>query len=168
MTGFAAWIHGKRWLAPIDTAMELSLLDRLAARESPLSSWEQMRELKASLCRDLTDLLNTRHSEQPLDPAYAEASSSLLTFGVPDFTVYDLENTAEQEKLRCAIERAIRQFEPRLARVRVLLEKPDLLNPTLHFRIDAQLRDGVDRENVLFDATLERESRRIAISGADR
>jgi type VI secretion system protein ImpF len=168
MTGFAAWTHGKRCLAPIDTAMELSLLDRLVTRESPRSSWEQMRELKSSLCRDLTDLLNTRRSEQPLDPAYEEACSSLVAFGLPDFTAYDLKNTAEQEKLRVAIERAIRQFEPRLARVRVSLETPDLLKPTLHFRIDAQLRDGVDHENVLFDATFERESRRIAISGADR
>jgi type VI secretion system protein ImpF len=148
--------------------MELSLLDRLAAIESPLNRWEQRRELERSLCRDLTDLLNTRRAEQDFDAGYEEATNSLLSFGIPDFTSYDLKNTIEQERVRCSIERAIRQFEPRLARVKVLLEKPDLVRPTLRFPVEAQLRDGADAEDVVFDATLQRDSRRIAVSGADR
>ena len=148
--------------------MELSLLDRLAAIESPLSQWEHRRELERSLGRDLTDLLNTRRAEQDFDAGYEEATNSLLSFGIPDFTSYDLKNTIEQERVRCSIERAIRQFEPRLARVKVSLEKTELGRPSLRFHVEAQLRDGADAEDVVFDATLQRDSRRIAVSGADR
>jgi type VI secretion system protein ImpF len=148
--------------------MELSLLDRLAAIEPPRNQWEHRRELERSLCRDLTDLLNTRRAEQDFDAGYEEATNSLLRFGIPDFTSYDLKNTIEQERVRMSIEQAIRQFEPRLARVKVSLEKPDLVRPTLRFQVEAQLRDGADAEDVVFDATLQRDSRRIAVSGADR
>lgn len=148
--------------------MELSLLDRLAGIETPLNPWERRRELERSLCRDLTDLLNTRRAEQDFDAAYEEATNSLLSFGIPDFTSYDLKNTTDQERVRGSIERAIRQFEPRLARVKVSLEKPDLVRPTLRFQVEAQLRDGADSEDVVFDATLPRDSRRIAVSGANR
>jgi predicted component of type VI protein secretion system len=43
-----------------------------------------------------------------------------------------------------------------------------LVRPTLRFQVEAQLRDGADAEDVVFDATLQRDSRRIAVSGADR
>ena len=149
--------------------MELSFIDRLVdtpEARRPKNAWEYDRELRASLCRDLTDLLNTRRSERDVDPIYDEAVKSLLTFGIPDFTQYDLKNTVEQERVRVSIERAIRQFEPRLTRVRVIPEPPNPLNPTLRFQIEAKLRDEGDVEDVLFDATVVRESRRIAVTGA--
>src|SRR3982074_3286660 len=107
----------------------LSLLDRLTdlepasradARSSP---WEEVREYKASLCRDLAAILNTRRSEEVIDPKYEQAFNSVLTFGVADFTSFNLKNSIEQEAVRRSIERAIRQFEPRLARVTVTLEE---------------------------------------------
>ena len=149
--------------------MELSFIDRLVDTSEarlPKNSWEQDRELRASLCRDLSDLLNTRRSERDIDPIYDEAAKSLLTFGIPDFTQFDLKNTAEQERVRVSIERAIRQFEPRLTRVRVIPEPPNPLNPTLRFQIEAKLRDETDSDDVVFDATVLRESRRISVTGA--
>jgi type VI secretion system protein ImpF len=148
--------------------MELSLLDRLANLPSPLSPWEQRRELERSICQDLTDLLNTRRAEHDFDSGYEEAMNSLLSFGIPDFSSYDLKNTIDQERVRCSIERAIRQFEPRLGRLKVSLERLDVAGPTLRFQVEAQLRDGEHSEDVLFDATLQRDSRRIAVSGSDR
>jgi len=49
-----------------------------------------------------------------------------------------------------------------------LLEKTEVGRPALRFHVEAQLRDGADAEDVVFDATLQRDSRRIAVSGADR
>src|SRR2546426_2517275 len=112
----------------------LSLLDRLTEKQAPLSSWA---EVKASLCEDLAGLLNTRRAQQDFDSSYEEATNSLLTFGVADFTSYNLKNAIEQERVRRSIERAIRQFEPRLARVTVTLEEPDPLRPVLQFQISA-------------------------------
>jgi predicted component of type VI protein secretion system len=50
--------------------------------------------------------------------------------------------------------------------VTVTLEKPDPLKPVLRFQIDAFLRTEDPAEAVLFDVTLHRDSRRIAVSGA--
>src|SRR2546428_6897471 len=142
----------------------LSLLDRLTAKQSPLGSWA---DVKASLSEDLAALLNTRRAESDFDSSYEQATNSLLTFGVADFTPYNLKNAVEQERVRHSIERAIRLFEPRLSRVAVTLEEPDPLRPVLRFQISALLLTEDYGQAVLFDATLHRESRRIAVSGAN-
>jgi type VI secretion system protein ImpF len=133
-----------------------------------MNSWEQSREYKLSLCRDLAALLNTRRAEQDFDPAYTEATNSVLSFGIADFTSYNLKSGVEQDEVRRSIERAIRQFEPRLARVSVSMEEPDPVRPVLQFQIDALLRLGPSDEPVMFDVALYRESRRIAVSGGNR
>ena len=155
------------------TGISLSLVDRLidlqpeSQSEAPLSSWEQLRQFKTSLCRDLSALLNTRRAEQDFDPAYEEATNSLLSFGITDFTSYNLKSGAEQDQVRLSIERAIRRFEPRLARVSVSIEEPDPLRPVLEFQIDAVLRVGPATESVVFGVSLHRESRRVAVSGGN-
>jgi type VI secretion system protein ImpF len=150
-----------------------SLLDRLtdpepdSTREAPLSYWEEIRQLKDSLCRDLAALLNTRRAEEDFDPVYEQATASLLTFGVTDFTSYNLKNEVEQELVRRSIERSIRHFEPRLVRVTVDVEDLDPLRSVLRFQVQAALRVGGGAEAVLFDVALHRESRRIAVTGAN-
>jgi len=144
----------------------LSILDRLTELQEPLSSWDETQELKRSLCRDLASLLNTRRAEEVCDPRYEEATNSLLTFGVVDFTSYNLKNAVDQERVRRSIERAISLFEPRLTRVTVILEEPDPLKPVLRFQIEALLKTE-NPEAVLFDVALHRDSRRIAVSGAN-
>lgn len=156
-----------------EAGITLSIVDRLtdfepdSKLEGRSSSWEDMRALKAAVCRDLAALFNTRRAEQDFDKGYEQATHSLLTFGVADFTSFNLMNSFEQERVRRSIEHAIRQFEPRLARVTVSLEEPDSLRPVLRFQIDAMLRIGPNSEAVLFDATLYRDSRRIDVSGAN-
>jgi type VI secretion system protein ImpF len=145
----------------------LSILDRLTEKQTPASSWDEMREIKRSLCDDLAALLNTRRAEEDFDEQYEQAANSVLTYGVTDFTSYNLTNTIEQERLRRSIERAIRLFEPRLTRVNVILEDPDPLRPVLRFQIEAVLRTETPGEPVLFDAMLYRDSRRISVSGAN-
>lgn len=154
-------------------ASALSLVDRLidlepeAQTDAPLSAWDEDRVFRASLCRDLSALLNTRRAEQDFDPEYEESANSLLTFGITDFTSYNLKNGVEQEQVRRSIERAIRQFEPRLARVEVTLEEPDPLRPVLQFQITALLRTESGGEPVVFDVALQRESRRMAVTGGN-
>jgi len=145
----------------------LSILDRLTEKQAPASSWDEMREIKRSLCDDLAALLNTRRAEEDFDEQYEQAANSVLTYGVTDFTSYNLTNTIEQERLRRSIERAIRLFEPRLTRVNVILEEPDPLRPVLRFQIEAVLRMETPGEPVVFDAMLYRDSRRISVSGAN-
>jgi type VI secretion system protein ImpF len=154
--------------------MPASLLDRLTQRNTPPNgglrpdALQHVRALKASLCEDLTALLNTRRAEDELDPSLQEAANSLLTFGIADFTSLNLTSSVDQERVRRSIERAIRQFEPRLTQISVVLEEPNSTSPVLHLRIEAILRAGPRREPVEFNAALSRDSRRIAVSGAER
>jgi type VI secretion system protein ImpF len=158
-------------MTPDAQGITLSILDRLtdlepdSSREARSTHWEDLRAAKASLCRDLAAILNTRRAEDEIDPKYEEVNNSLLTFGVTDFTSYNLLNGIEQERVRRSVERAIRLFEPRLTRVTVTLEPPDPLRPMLRFQISALLRMQ-PAEPIAFDATLYRDSRRIAVSGA--
>src|SRR5262245_28604194 len=121
----------------------LSLLDRLTEQDGPLDAWK-------GLCRDLSALLNTRRATRDFASSYEEASNSLLTFGVADFTSYNLKNDVDQESVRTSIERAIRQFEPRLTHVVVTVEEPDPLKPVLRFQISGVLRLVDPGESVLF------------------
>lgn len=153
----------------LEGEVTLSVLDRLTANSSAeprMSPWETMRQLKANMCRDLTALLNTRRAEQDFDPSFEHSTNSLLTYGVVDFTSYNLKNGIEQERVRRSMERAIRQFEPRLTRVTVSLEPPDASRPVLRFQIEALLRVDPEAEPVTFDATLQRDTRRISVTGS--
>jgi len=151
----------------------LSVLDRLidtepeVQRDAPASPWEVMRQFKQSLCQDLAALLNTRRAEEDFDRTFQESTNSLLTFGMSDFTGLNLKNTIDQERVRRSMERAIRQFEPRLAGVTVTIEPPDPIKPVLRFQIAAMLRTSPGGEAVLFDASLYRDSRRFRVAGAE-
>ena len=148
----------------------LSLLDRLldcsptVLTEAPASPWEEKREFLDSICRDLTMLLNSRRTEEEFDSAFEEATNSLLTFGIADFTSFNLKNEVDQERVRRSIERSIRQFDSRLGRVTVSMDDVNELRPVLRFKVSAVLQTDPGSESVQFDAVLSRESRRIAVS----
>lgn len=154
--------------------LRLSILDRLtdlepgSSDEAPLSQGELARELKTGLCRDLTELLNTRRAERDFDPVYEQSTNSLLTYGVVDFTAYNLKTGLDREELRRAMERSIRQFEPRLMQVSVSAEEPDAVTPVLRFQISGVLRADPMGGDVTFSATVHRDSRHIAVSGGAR
>lgn len=148
--------------------MPLSILERLTdpdlAQLHP-DSLQYERTLKAAIRRDLTALLNSRRAESDFDPSFAEATNSLLSFGVLDFTALNLTSEVDQERVRYSVERAIRQFEPRLSHIRVLLEEPNSKAPLLRFTVEATLLLGKKRQEIIFPVALHRDFRRIAISG---
>lgn len=146
--------------------MPLSLLDRLTEPEPEnTQSLAYKRRLESSVCRDLTALLNTRRAEEDFDPAFEEATNSLLTFGVVDFTSFNLTSQVDQEHVRYSIERAIRRFEPRLTQVTVSLEHVEAASLILHLQIEAVLRNETRREPIVLGMTLQRDARRILVSG---
>ena len=143
------------------------LTDPKAAQVENVERSEQhIERLKAYIQRDLNALLNTRRAERDFDASYVESTNSLLTFGVADFTAYNLTSQVDQERVRQSIERAIRQFEPRLSQVEVRLEPADLTTPVLRFHIEGLLRITPDPEAVVFSARFQRDSRHIVVSGA--
>ena len=158
----------------IDPRIVPSLLDRLTDHEPghrderEASRSQGLRALKAALWRDMNALLNTKRRDEEVPEQYAESARSLLSYGLPDFTAYSLKSPADQNRLRRAIETAIRRFEPRLERVNVTIELPDEADPTLRFRVDALLQVEPAPEPVSFETVLPPGSSHFVIVGEDR
>jgi type VI secretion system protein ImpF len=151
-----------------------SVLDRLlddepgTEREPIPNRFQNLRELKKAVTRDLEDLLNTRQEMlEELPSEFAEVSRSLVSYGLPDFTSFSLLSKHDRNRIRRAVEQAIANFEPRLARVNVTLEPPRENDRALRFHIEALLRLEPAPELVTFDAVLQLTTQKYVIQGHD-
>lgn len=126
-----------------------SLLDRLLddhpdeAQEAQWREATKVRVLKASICRDLQNLLNARRSLAPLPEHYICLQESLLNYGLPDLQSIEVREDHDLDLLAHRIEEAIRMFEPRLRQVRVMAKLTDNerrpIDRRLQFLIEAIL-----------------------------
>ena len=134
-----------------------SILDRLID-EDPSHTLEpvQYRQLsysqaRATVGRDLENLLNSK-CFTGLSPAlYRHLDRSLYVYGLSDFTSKNPGSPSVPNELRQEIERAIQLFEPRLSRVSVQLDESDGRERRLRFRIRALLVMDQGKEPVNFD-----------------
>jgi type VI secretion system protein ImpF len=139
-----------------------SVIDRLidddptVSREVSKSNLHVLRDLKQAVRRDLENLLNTRCRPIAWPEELTELETSLVNYGIPDFTGSNLQAAEDPDILFRAIETAIQNFEPRLTLVRVEpLVNQDQLDRALRFRIDAVLHVEPIEEKVLFNSMLE-------------
>jgi len=90
------------------------LLDRLrqSGGYTSRSAEPRTEDIKQSIHRHLERMLNTRKGDSPAFPEY----------GLPALS--DVETAARCEEVRRQIERCLREFEPRLAGVRVIYIDP--------------------------------------------
>lgn len=152
-----------------------SLLDRLldevpiAAKGNAPSRRAVVAAVKHTVQRDLEWLLNTRR--RSLDNAskeLPELKSSLIAYGIPDFTAQDLASNTRRTVLARALEGAIRMFEPRLTGVSVtLVDRPQNLERRLRFRIEALIRVEPSAEPVVFESLLDPATQNFSIRAAD-
>jgi len=151
-----------------------SLLDRLLddhpdASQEPISSrFQDLREMRAAVARDLESLLNTRQEALDEVPAeFEEVSRSLLVYGLPDFTAFNLLNPSDLGRLRHPIENTIANFEPRLQRVRVTMEPPRENERSVRFRTEALMRVDPGTGPVAFDTVLQLGTQQYQVKGQD-
>jgi type VI secretion system protein ImpF len=153
-----------------------SLLDRLLddhPEESREPAWRDVqvvRVLKASLCRDLQNLLNAHRLLATIPEVYSELKTSLLNYGLPDLQSMEVRENHDLGVLCRLIEESIQAFEPRLQGVRV---RPRVdgdgkasLDRRLRFEIDAVLFAEPLREPVIFSSALDVSSGDFAVEGA--
>jgi len=159
--------NGERGGAPV---VKLSVLDRLIdeepdkLRDVPMSSGESMAALRRNVRRDLEALLNTRRRWRSWPDRYAELRTSPMGYGISDFAAGAFNDLRRRDQLRLEVEQAIRQFEPRLARVRVtLVERNNQLDATLRLRVDALLRAEPAPEPIAFDALVDAATTEIFV-----
>ena len=155
-----------------DQPLAPSVLDRLidddpaTEVEATRNRTQLLRDLKLSVRRDLEDLLNTRRRNLVLPAGLAEIGTSLLAYGVPDFSGAGPATAKDRDAFCREVEAIIRAHEPRLLRVAVeLAAAPEQADRSLRFRIDALLRADPAPEPVAFDTALEAATNQFAVSG---
>ena len=150
----------------------LSLLERLQedsqreGRTRTRSRVEARTELVESVRQHLNSLLNTKRLHDAVPEGFDHCAESLLTFGMPDFSVLSLENPEDEDSLRLAMQQAIARFEPRLSAVDVTTEPRDHLIPILRFRVSALLRTQPVPEQVCFDTVLHPDKGLVVVQEA--
>lgn len=154
------------------TLITPSLLDRLID-DKPEATTEEVgsflldeEQLKRAVARDLETLFNSRREALREVPAeFVEVNKSLLVYGLPDFTSFNLLSGGDRIQLLRSIENAIAAFEPRLERVRVSADTPSAGSRGLHFRIEALLRADPVVEPVRFDTVLQMATQEYEVKG---
>ncbi|MEI8372978.1 MAG: type VI secretion system baseplate subunit TssE [Planctomycetota bacterium] len=148
-----------------------SILDRLLGQEAPKNEeiernpTQLLRNLKASLLRDLENLLNTRCRCGSFPPEFSELQTSLVNYGIPDFTGTTAGSIVGRQDFLAMVRSAVERFEPRLQRVNVsLLNDKDPLDRVLRFRIEGVLVTNYDDEPVMFVSTMEPSSGKYKVS----
>ena len=153
--------------------LRASILDRLISGETGTGSraaydYIGVRELRDSIARDLEWLLNSKFSEFLDLENFPEATASMLTYGVPDFSTYSWRNAADASSIARILEEAIRRFEPRLLPRSIKVEvipNNDVDDFTLAFKINATLWVDPIRESVSFDTAIDFESTAVHVKG---
>jgi type VI secretion system protein ImpF len=151
-----------------------SLLDRLSDEDPQVPHDREkghaqlLRELRASVLRDVGHLVNTRRRVGPLPPGLTELVPSLVDYGLADFLGRDLAGDTGREDLRRALEETLRRYEPRFRSLRVeLLDNADSQDRTLRFRVDALLHAEPAPEPVVFDSVLDPVRGGLDVEGRD-
>lgn len=144
-----------------DQNAQASVLDRLLDSDPGVSQepvqfrLQSVREVKASVVRDLENLLNTRRPPEEPPRDFRHLQDSLLVYGLRDFTALNPRSAATRQLLRAEIETMIARFEPRLRNVAVHLEVDAANERILRFRISGILIVEPLSEPVTFDTVLD-------------
>jgi type VI secretion system protein ImpF len=155
-----------------DHTVEQSLLERLIdlepknPTEQPATRAQSVRQLKASLRRDLEWLLNTRRTPEAVDSEFQELERSLFNYGLPDLTSLNWESTRDRSDLARMIEELLAIFEPRLTRVRVEpVGEVSATQSILRFQIEGLLDMDPAPERISFDTVLQLSSGEYQVKG---
>src|SRR3546814_4729603 len=102
-------------------------------------SYGSINDLRAAVSADLEQLLNTRSEGARLIPGvFEECRSSLLTYGISDYSSLSLLSPHDRDGIRRSLERAIALHEKRLTRVRVALQQQRPYERALRFHVRSE------------------------------
>lgn len=129
-----------------------------------------VEDLKATVCRDIEWLLNTRRPADMRLDGFPEAGASLMNYGLPDFSQYSSASGIDCEHVCRLIEQALRVFEPRLESRSVKVEyvrTDSLTGLQAQFRIHGMLHVDPVREPVSFDTRIAMDTGNVEIEMAE-
>lgn len=150
-----------------------SVLDRLAGTDG-LRGNKDLRigveDLKLAVLRDIEWLLNTKRPMNLEVDGFPEARSSILNFGIPDFSQFSAASGDDCGQVCSLIQEAVRRYEPRLEPRSVVVDHlatDKLKGLQAQFRIRGILHVDPVRVPVSFDTHIEMDSGAIAITTAE-
>lgn len=159
-----------RW-EPEQTVTQ-SVLDRLidrepsSASEGAMTRAQSVRQLKASLRRDLEWLLNSRRTPEAVGSEFRELEQSVYNFGLPDVTSLSWDSSRDRNRLARMIEQTLATFEPRLRQIKVdTIESGVGARHVLRFQIEALLDMDPSPELISFDTLLQLSSGEYQVKG---
>jgi len=148
-----------------------SVLDRLLDDnpkeqvESPSAMYFDLRRFKQVVARDLEALLNSRCIDLNEEiERYPYARESVINYGIIDLSSLSLLDPTDRARLQDKIRITLERHEPRLSKIRVVLDQPKELERMLRFRVDAVLKVHPNKPAITFDATLQLSSNSYHIS----
>lgn len=150
-----------------------TVLDRLAGTGGNRPGGDLrigVEDLKNAVLRDIEWLLNTKRPLNLVEENFPETRSSILNFGIPDFSQFSSASGDDCSQVGTLIQEAIRRFEPRLEPRSVVVEyvaTDQLTGLEAHFRIKGILHVDPVRVPVSFDTHIEMDSGAIAITATD-
>lgn len=148
---------------------EASVFDRLfASGHAPAAAMESSSiHRKRAIASDLEHLLNTRSAASHFLPEiYKQCRTSILGYGLADFSHFSVRNERDRSAVLIAIHRAITSFEPRLKDVEVNYHPARQLEARMAFTISARLSTTQAGETVVFDAFLQPSTRQYQVGYA--
>ncbi|HUK16938.1 MAG TPA: type VI secretion system baseplate subunit TssE [Bryobacteraceae bacterium] len=155
-----------------EQTVTLSVIERLTDRdpvvaaEPPLTRAQSVRQLKASLRRDLEWVLNTRRRPDAVESEYKELEQSLFNYGLPDISNMSWDSARDRSRVSRMIEKTIGTFEPRIKRLKVVAaEAAPGAKHVLRFQIEGLLDMDPAPEHISFDTVLQLSSGDIQIKG---
>jgi type VI secretion system protein ImpF len=160
-----------RWEA--EHTVTQSVLDRLIDRdpgtesEPPLTRAQSVRQLRASVRRDLEWLLNTRRNPEAAGQEFEELERSLYNYGLPDISSLQWNSPKDRSRLVHMLEAAVELFEPRLERVRVTALDPPGGGriQVLRFQVEGLLKMDPSPEHIVFDTVLQLTTGQYQVKG---
>lgn len=124
------------------------LVDQAPERvESRPYRYYSLPELRSSVMREVTRLLNTR---RPVELALDDPSGTILTYGLSDHAMDTVTSVPDQESIRQEMIRVIETYEPRLRHVTVSLLGSNRGTQRVTFQVDGLLVAGRIREQFSF------------------
>jgi len=127
--------------------LEHRLLDRLRmmAKNPDRRMTEDPNQMVRSVQEHLERILNTRIGNVPIADDY----------GIPDFTNLISGYYESKQSVERTIRNTIMKYEPRLQLVRVAFLEQEDERLTLRFQISAQLKQGDNKDPVMFESVLD-------------
>ena len=145
-----------------------SILDRLSQARTGRSDDLRIgfHDLLRAVRRDIEWLLNSKRVMVDDLAEFPEASSSILNYGLPDFSHFSGSSTSDCQQICALITRTLQRFEPRLApgtiRVEHVTDK-ERISTQSRFRIHGLLHVDPVKEPVVFDTEIEMDSGAVQI-----